>query len=107
MRHAGGCRAGTTVAGRAGVVPFLHEWSTFAWEPCMGRKNCYHTASACSRKRAPLRERACRWVLDTGQARMRSCGAAVRADSAAGQRVSGWGLASRRPDANHALIFLI
>jgi hypothetical protein len=38
--------------GRAGAVPFLHEWSAFTWESCMWRKIAATPAAACSRESA-------------------------------------------------------
>jgi hypothetical protein len=38
-------RAGAIIVGRADVVLFLDEWSAFAWEPCMRRKNRCHSYS--------------------------------------------------------------
>jgi hypothetical protein len=79
----GGC-AGAIVVGGAGDVPFLHEWSAFAREPCMWRKIAATTATACSRERAllvhaRLREQG---VLDDGAGTQEK----VRHSSQDGQR---------------------
>jgi hypothetical protein len=98
-----GGHAGTILAGGAGAVLFLHEWSAFAWGPCTRRKIAATPTAACSRERALLAHSILREQGVGGHA----VGGETQQSGQTAWRQSRWTTWQGRPNTSHALVVLL